>query len=48
MEMINFIDVKDVSTKEYFKNNEYAVDMFEKKYSHIKTDGTRETPAEVF
>lgn len=46
--MINFDNVKDISAEEYFKNNKYAVDMFLKKYSHKKEDGTKETPAEVF
>lgn len=45
--MVVFDDVKHISTKEYFNNNEYAVDMFESKYAHNIED-RKETPAEVF
>lgn len=46
--MIIFEDVKDVSCKEYFSGEQFACDMFQNKYSHIKENGDKETPAEVF
>ena len=46
--MINFEDVKDVTTEEYFSGEKFASDMFNAKYSHTKEDNTKETPAEVF
>jgi len=46
--MINFNDVKDITTEEYFSQESFAADMFNAKYSLEKTEGTKETPAEVF
>jgi len=46
--LINFEDVKDTTTNKYFSKEKFAVDMFDAKYSHIKEDGKKETPAEVF
>ncbi|MCB5280144.1 MAG: hypothetical protein LHW59_11575 [Candidatus Cloacimonetes bacterium] len=46
--MIRFEDVRNVSCKEYFSNEQFACDMFQNKYSHIKDNGEKETPAEVF
>lgn len=46
--MIKFEDVKDISTEQYFSGDNYAVDMFNAKYPHVKEDGIKETPAEVF
>lgn len=46
--LINFEDVKDTTTEKYFSGEKFAVDMFDAKYSHIKEDGEKETPAEVF
>ena len=40
IEVTDFNDVKNITTDEYFKNNEFAVDMFNAKYSHIKNDET--------
>jgi ribonucleoside-diphosphate reductase alpha chain len=48
MEIINFEDVKSVTAEGYFSGDKYAVDIFNTKYAMIKTDGTKETPAEVF
>lgn len=45
---IDFEKVKDVVTEKYFSGEKFAVDMFDAKYSHIKEDGEKETPAEVF
>jgi hypothetical protein len=45
---INFDDVKEVTTEEYFRNNSFATDMFNSKYAHTKEDGSKENPAEVF
>jgi len=45
---INFDDVKDIKAEEYFKDNQYAVNMFNSKYAVTKDDGEKETPAEVF
>ena len=46
--IINFEDVKNIITDDYFSKEKFAVDMFNTKYCHIKKDGTKETPAEVF
>lgn len=46
--MVNFNDVKNITSKEYLKGEEFASDMFDAKYAHVKTDGSKETPAEVF
>ena len=46
--MIHFKDVKDISCKEYFQNDQFACDIFSAKYSHTKENGEKETPAEVF
>ena len=46
--MIKFEDVKDVSCKEYFSGEQFACDIFHNKYCHIKENGEKETPAEVF
>ena len=48
IEVTDFNDVKNITTDEYFKNNEFAVDMFNAKYSHIKNDGNKQNPSEVF
>ena len=45
---ISFDSVKDVTAKEYFSGDNYAVDIFNAKYAHTKEDGTLETPGEVF
>lgn len=47
-EVVSFDDVKDTTTEEYFSAEKFAGDMFDAKYSHIKEDGSKETPAEVF
>ncbi len=46
--MVKFEDVKNITTEEYFKNNKYAVDIFNEKYAHKKEKDEKETPAEVF
>lgn len=46
--MIKFEDVKNITTEEYFKGNEFAINVFKDKYSLTKEDGTKETPAEVW
>ena len=46
--VLNFEDVKNVITDDYFSKEKFAVDMFNTKYCHVKKDGTKETPAEVF
>lgn len=46
--MVKYDDVKGITAEEYFKNNEYAVDMFNSKYAHVKENSEKETPAEVF
>ena len=46
--IINFKDVKDITTEDYFSDEKFASDMFNIKYCHIKSDGAKETPAEVF
>lgn len=43
-----FDDVANVTTGEYFKENQFAVDMFLSKYAHTKNEGEKENPAEVF
>ena len=45
---IKFESVKHITADEYFGGDKYAVDMFNAKYPHVKPDGTKETPAEVF
>lgn len=44
----NFEDVKHITSKEYLKGEEFASDMFDAKYSHLKANQEKETPAEVF
>ena len=46
--MIRFEDVKDISCIEYFSKEQFACDIFQNKYCHIKGNGEKETPAEVF
>lgn len=46
--MIKFEDVKDITAAQYFSGDNYAVDIFNAKYPHVKEDGSKETPAEVF
>lgn len=46
--MIKFEDVKNVSCKEYFSGEQFACDVFQNKYCHIKENDEKETPAEVF
>lgn len=45
---INFDDVKHITIEEYFTGNEFAINTFRDKYSQVKDDGTKETPAEVW
>lgn len=44
---INYEEVKNIKTEEYFKENRFAVDMFHSKYSHEK-EYEKETPAQSF
>ena len=44
----NFEDVKDITAENYFSGEKFASDMFSAKYCHIKSNGNKETPAEVF
>lgn len=44
---VTYEQVKDITTEEYFKNNEFAVDMFLNKYSHEKEEG-KENPSQAF
>jgi ribonucleoside-diphosphate reductase alpha chain len=46
--LVSFDKVKDITAEVYFKNNSLAVDVFNAKYAFVKSDGTKETPAEVF
>lgn len=46
--MVVFEDVKNVTAEEYFNNDEFAINGFNKKYCHYKSDGSIENPAEVF
>ena len=45
---IKFESVKHITAEEYFGGDKYSVDMFNAKYPHVKEDGNKETPAEVF
>lgn len=45
---IKYEEVKNITANEYFRGNEYVVNVFNKKYAFTKNDGTVETPAEVF
>lgn len=47
-DQVNFDDVKHITAKEYFTGEEFAADMFLAKYSQVKPDGTKESPAETF
>lgn len=40
--------IKHVTTEEYFKNNQYAIDIFNAKYAFTKDNGEKETASEVF
>lgn len=42
--MVHYDNVKNVTTEEYFSNDQYTVDMFKTKYCL----GEENTPAEVF
>lgn len=43
-----FEDVKHITTEEYFQGNQFAIDAFNKKYAHEKTDGRLETIVEAY
>jgi len=47
-ELVNFEDVKHITSKEYLSGEAFASDMFDIKYCHTKDGGNKETPAEVF
>jgi ribonucleoside-diphosphate reductase alpha chain len=37
-----------ITTEEYFNHDQFAIDVFNRKYALDKPDGTKETPGEVF
>jgi ribonucleoside-diphosphate reductase alpha chain len=47
MELIKYEDVKHITTREYFSGDEYAIDIFEAKYTK-EEGGNKDTPADVF
>ena len=48
MDITKYNDVSNVTTEQYFKNNKFAVNMFNSKYAHTREDGTKEQVPDVF
>ncbi|MFW6122241.1 MAG: hypothetical protein ACOC80_15265 [Petrotogales bacterium] len=46
--MTSYEDVKNVTTQEYYRNNEFAVDMFNSKYAHTIENEEKEQVPDVF